>query len=60
MNDDVVISRRELDVLRKRCSQRGARMQLLREHIIRHPVEWQLFRIKHPDADGWFDSDGSP
>lgn len=53
----------EIERLRKCCTQRGARMQIMREwldspHGIGPPTEWWYFCEERPEAKGWFDEDG--
>ena len=44
--------------LRQISTQRGAKMQLLREYFT--PTEWHNFVGIRPEAAAWFDSDGVP
>ncbi|NCA72010.1 MAG: hypothetical protein EOM91_18415 [Sphingobacteriia bacterium] len=48
----------ELDALRQMASQRGARLQILREWM--RETDWLHFCGDHPGADQWFDADGVP
>lgn len=48
----------ELQKLRRLASERGARLQILRELI--SPADWQVLIQTWPEADGWFDDDGVP
>lgn len=48
----------ELHGLRRLASERGARLQILRELI--SPADWQVFITTWPEAAGWFDDDGVP
>lgn len=46
----------ELECLRQKAAQRGARLQVLRESM--RETDWLHFCQDHPEADSWFDSDG--
>lgn len=48
----------ENERLRKCCSQRGARLQVLREWM--REDSWKAFCFFHPEAREWFDDDGVP
>jgi hypothetical protein len=55
----------ENEVLKKCCTQRGARMQIMRDWMdskrgIGPPAEWWYFLEERPDAAKWFDADGVP
>lgn len=55
----------ELRRLRKLASQRGARMQIIRDWMllprgIGPPTEWEYFVEERPDAKAWFDDEGVP
>ena len=44
--------------LRKCCSQRGARMQIMRSYF--RGVDWDHAVLDYPDMNDWFDEDGVP
>lgn len=57
----------ELDELRKQSTQRGARMQVMRQWLIDFYDDgvfqmsaWDAFLNDHPEAEGWFDERGVP
>jgi hypothetical protein len=50
--------RAEMDLLRKCCSQRGARMQVLRDCF--PETLWERACIERPEMRTWFDRDGVP
>lgn len=55
----------ENDALRKCCTQRSARMQIMRDWMdsnrgIGPPTEWWYFCEERPEAGSWFDADGVP
>ena len=57
--------RQENEQLKKCCTQRGARMQIMREWINRHPqympwTNWDAFLYQRQEAEDWFDNDGVP
>jgi hypothetical protein len=49
----------EIERLRKKAGQRGARMQIMARFLRRSP-EWWVMVDQHPDAPDWFDADGVP
>jgi hypothetical protein len=49
----------EIEQLRKKAGQRGARMQIMARFLRRSP-EWWVMVNQHPDAPDWFDADGVP
>lgn len=56
---------KENERLRKCCTQRGARMQIMREWMEQQtglggPGEWWYFCEERPAAADWFDKDGVP
>jgi predicted RNase H-like nuclease (RuvC/YqgF family) len=53
---------KEIEQLRKKAGQRGARMQIMREWIaMRAGIRvWASFCLEHPEAANWFDADGVP
>jgi hypothetical protein len=59
-------ARAENERLRKCCTQRGARMQIMREwlgsdrRVSGPPTEWWYFCAERPEAIKWFDDDGVP
>ena len=59
----------EIEALRKKAGQRGARMQLMREWMNGHGglrvgggawKGWDSFVFHRPEAADWFDEDGVP
>ena len=51
--------KKELKEARKLASQRGARLQLLRESM--REIDWFHFvAYEHPGANNWFNRDGTP
>ncbi len=48
----------EIERLRQQVTQRGARMQIMREWM--RATDWQHFVDDHPRAADWFDEDGVP
>lgn len=57
--------RAQVEALSKCCTQRGARMQIMREWMdsnrgIGPPTEWWYFVEERPEAAKWFDADGVP
>lgn len=51
--------------LAKCCTQRGSRMQIMREFLgtpnaFEGPNEWWYLLDVHPEAADWFDADGVP
>jgi predicted RNase H-like nuclease (RuvC/YqgF family) len=55
----------EIESLRKKAGQRGARMQIMQEWIEQAPSPtdlslWGHFLDDHPEAADWFDDDGVP
>jgi hypothetical protein len=56
--------RRELERVNKCCTQRGARMQIMREWMLLPrglgpPTEWEYFTEERPESKQWFDADGA-
>ena len=49
---------KRIEELEKESTQRGARMQIMREYMT--SGEWKLFLDAHPEAADWFDDDGVP
>jgi len=55
----------KVERLQKCCTQRGARMQIMREWLdsnrgLGPPTEWWYFCEERPSAKKWFDADGVP
>jgi hypothetical protein len=54
----------EIDRLRQQVTQRGARMQIMREYLTQYSggsaTLWRDFCRTRPQADDWFDADGVP
>jgi predicted nuclease with TOPRIM domain len=55
-------SETEIEQLRKKATQRGARMQIMREWMATRAGMrvWASFCLEHPEAADWFDADGVP
>ena len=49
-----------IEELEKLATQRGARMQIMREFIVHRDMWDGYFNYLHDDADSWFDADGVP
>lgn len=59
--------RAKVKALSKCCTQRGARMQIMRDFLVKidephMDMGWRRFvaDYNHPEAAGWFDADGVP
>jgi hypothetical protein len=57
--------RAENESLKKCCTQRGARMQIMRDWMdsnlgLGGPSEWWYLVEERPEAAEWFDTDGVP
>jgi hypothetical protein len=57
----------EIDRLRQQVTQRGARMQVMREWMLDRElngcdaaIAWWAFVEERPEAAAWFDDDGVP
>ena len=48
----------EVKILQQGVTQRGARMQVIRDGM--RYVDWMNFTLRTPEADDWFDADGVP
>lgn len=65
INESLKSFRPEMDDLRKKATQRGARMQLMRDWLASPEngagsAEWDWFCERYPNALDWFDEDGVP
>ena len=49
---------RDLEMAKRCCTQRSARLQILREHM--RSTDWHAFVLDRPEAEDWFDENGVP
>ena len=49
---------RDLELAKRCCTQRSARLQIMREHML--STDWHKFVLDRPEAEDWFDEDGVP
>ncbi len=54
------VSDEVLEKMQKCCAQRGARMQILRDYVLRGTDRHPLTEAEYAEMDCWFNEDGSP